>query len=104
MRTKIKEVNGIDWFDGAVMNCVWRGPRLRDVLAKAGISGSMVGEKGHIGYAAFACYEAPCQDDSWYGGSVGLERAMLEDGDCILALEVNLILYLERAELIITNR
>jgi hypothetical protein len=25
MRTKLKEVNGIDWFDGAVMNCKWTG-------------------------------------------------------------------------------
>jgi sulfite oxidase len=25
MRTKLKEVNGIDWFDGAVMNCKWSG-------------------------------------------------------------------------------
>jgi sulfite oxidase len=88
MRTKIKEVKGIDWFDGAVMNCVWKGPRLRDVLSKAGISDSMIGEKGYSGYVSFACYETPCQDDSWYGGSVSLERAMLEDGDCILALEV----------------
>lgn len=35
MRTEIKEVEGIDWFDGAVMNCKWRGPRLRDVLMDA---------------------------------------------------------------------
>ncbi|TLD35503.1 sulfite oxidase-like protein [Venturia nashicola] len=89
MRTKIKEVNGIDWFDGAVMNCVWRGPRLRDVLSRAGIQDLLMTEKGYIGHAAFACYETPCQDDTWYGGSITLERAMLEDGDCILALEMN---------------
>jgi sulfite oxidase len=88
MRTLLKEVNGIDWYDGAVMNCVWKGPRLRDVLSKAGIGETMVGEGAYNGYAAFACYETPCQDDSWYGGAVGLERAMMEDGDCILALEV----------------
>lgn len=89
MRTKIKEVNGIDWFDGAVMNCVWRGPRLRDVLARAGVHDSLMTEKGYSGHAAFACHETPCQDDSWYGGSITLERAMLEDGDCILALEAS---------------
>jgi sulfite oxidase len=34
MRTKLKEVNGIDWFDGAVMNCKWSGmlsPPFRDI-------------------------------------------------------------------------
>jgi len=38
MRTLLKEVQGIDWFDGAVMNCVWKGPRLRDVILAAGLS------------------------------------------------------------------
>lgn len=38
MRTKIKEVQGLDWFDGAVMNCKWTGPRLKDVLNRAEIS------------------------------------------------------------------
>lgn len=38
MRTMLKEVEGIDWGDGAIMNCTWRGPRVRDVLERAGIS------------------------------------------------------------------
>jgi sulfite oxidase len=93
MRTRIKEVDGIDWFDGAVMNCVWKGPRLRDILLKASIRGTMQdvrGEKvfGWKGNVACASNVALCQDDSWYGGSIPLERAMLDDGDCILALEV----------------
>ena len=37
MRTRIKEVQGIDWFDGAIMNCIWEGPRLRDILLRAGV-------------------------------------------------------------------
>ncbi|KAF4539321.1 Sulfite oxidase protein [Lasiodiplodia theobromae] len=37
MRTRLREVKGIDWFDGAAMCCVWRGPRLRDVLGAAGV-------------------------------------------------------------------
>ncbi|KAF2403144.1 sulfite oxidase, partial [Trichodelitschia bisporula] len=89
MRTLIKEVKGLDWADGAVMNCTWRGPRLRDVLAEAGVADSLVDEKGYKGWVSFACYETPCEDDSWYGGSVPLARAMDEDGDCILALEMN---------------
>jgi sulfite oxidase len=88
MRTEIKEVQGIDWSDGAIMNCLWKGPRLRDILLKAGIDDKMVSEKGYKGHVAFASYEKPCQDEAWYGGSVPLEMCMAIDGDAILALEV----------------
>lgn len=80
MRTEMKEVNGIDWFDGAVMNCKWRGPRLRDVLLSAGVE-----VEAHV---AFACHQTPCQDDEWYGASIPLARAMSEDADVLVALEV----------------
>jgi len=85
MRTLLKEVDGIDWGDGAVMNCQWRGPRLRDVLNKAGVSDHNM-EKTHV---AFACHQTHCQDDSWYGGSISLSRALSEDAEVILALEMN---------------
>ncbi|OCL09349.1 sulfite oxidase-like protein [Glonium stellatum] len=87
MRTKLKEVNGIDWFDGAVMNCRWRGPRLRDVLLKSGVK--IPRDKWSSAHVAFACFQTPCQDDEWYGASIELERAMREDADVILALEMN---------------
>jgi sulfite oxidase len=82
MRTLYKEVDGIDWGDGAVMNCRWRGPRLRDVLLRAepNIKG-----KAHV---AFASYSTKVQQDSWYGGSIELERGLSLDGEVILALEV----------------
>ena len=85
MRTQLKEVQGIDWFDGAVMNCKWRGPRLRDILqhAKPTLPSNT---KGHV---AMACYATPCQDDTWYGASIELSRALREDADVILALEMN---------------
>lgn len=85
MRTLLKEVDGIDWGSGAVMNCEWRGPRLRDILNRAEIE--IDGEKqGHV---AFACYQTEVQEDSWYGGSIELWRAMSEDRDVILALQMN---------------
>ena len=84
MRTFLKEVSGIDWGDGAVMNCTWKGPRLRDVLTEAGIK-LLVEKTGHV---AFASYYTKVQDDDWYGGSILLSRAMREDADVILALEV----------------
>lgn len=87
MRTLLKEVQGLDWFAGAVMNCCWRGPRLRDILLRAGLElGEEEMETAHV---AFACNAVPCQDDDWYGASIPLSRAMREDADVILALEMN---------------
>ncbi|KAL1644449.1 hypothetical protein SLS58_004363 [Diplodia intermedia] len=87
MRTEMKEVSGLDWFDGAVMNCKWRGPRLRDVLLKAGASvGVAEALDAHV---AFACHQNPCQEDEWYGASIPLSRAMSLDADVLLALEMN---------------
>ncbi|KAK5119858.1 hypothetical protein LTR85_007184 [Meristemomyces frigidus] len=87
MRTKIKEVQGIDWSDAAVMNCKWRGPRLSDILERAGIT--LTAEEQETAHVAFACYAAPCQEDTWYGSSTPLSRALRRDADIILALEMN---------------
>ena len=87
MRTKIKEVSGIDWFDGAVMNCKWTGPRLKDVLDRAKVS--LNSEEEKVAHVAFACYATPCQEDTWYGGSIPLHRALDVDKDVIVALEMN---------------
>ena len=84
MRTLLKEVNGIDWGDGAVMNCKWRGPKLKDVLNDAGINVQDL-KRAHV---AFACYQTRVQDSEWYGGSIELERALRDDADILIALEV----------------
>lgn len=89
MRTNLKEVSGIDWFDGAVMNCEWIGPKLRDVLIAAGLndSGETENDSFHV---QFACHAVPQQDADYYGASIPLGRAMNEDADVILAMEVYL--------------
>lgn len=90
MRTRIKEVAGIDWYDGAVMNCVWEGPRLRDVLMlAAGVHEVSAEAKEKQKHVQFASYGTKCQDDSYYGGSVPFERVMDPDMDVILALKMN---------------
>ncbi|KAH8702025.1 sulfite oxidase [Talaromyces proteolyticus] len=89
MRTESKEVQGIDWFDGAIMNCKWKGPRLRDVLIRAGIDGNQDILQDDGMYVAFGCYQVPCQDDWWYGASVKLGRCLGREFDVILALEMN---------------
>ncbi|EME81911.1 uncharacterized protein MYCFIDRAFT_215526 [Pseudocercospora fijiensis CIRAD86] len=40
-------------------------------------------------HVAFASYEAECQDDSWYGASIPLDRATRRDAEVVLALEMN---------------
>ncbi|KAJ5831770.1 sulfite oxidase [Penicillium riverlandense] len=88
MRTLLHEVEGIDWGDAAVMNCKWKGPRVRDILLRAGLRGAATDPNREM-HVAFACYQVKCQEDYWFGASVTLERCMREDGDAILALEVN---------------
>lgn len=84
MRTLIKEVQGIDWNDGAIMNCAWKGPRLKDVLNEAGVD---IGDC-KTAHVEFACHQAVCQQDDWYGASLELDRIMADDAEIILALEV----------------
>ncbi|KAF2703057.1 sulfite oxidase-like protein [Pleomassaria siparia CBS 279.74] len=87
MRTKLKEVSGIDWFDGAVMNCKWTGPLLKDVLEKAGIS--LDQGKCDDAHVAFACFQTQVQDDEWYGASIPLSRALDATSSVLLALSMN---------------
>lgn len=87
MRTKLREVSGIDWFDGAVMNCKWTGPLLCDVLQKAGVA--IDEDKWKDAHVAFACFQTPTQEDEWYGASIPLSRAMNPSASIILALGRN---------------
>ena len=97
MRTAVKEVSGIDWYDGAVMNCTWTGPLLADVLARAGVTASYKSpvEDGQqpLGtkslHVSFSSYAASTQKDSFYGGSVPLERALSPSSSVLLALSMN---------------
>ncbi|THC88731.1 hypothetical protein EYZ11_011819 [Aspergillus tanneri] len=94
MRTMLKEVQGIDWGDAAVMNCAWKGPRVRDVLRRAGVSDRVLDPDPDISlglglHVAFSCYQVPCQDDGWFGSSVPLERCWDVENDAVLALEMN---------------
>ena len=84
MRTLIKEVQGIDWNDGAIMNCAWKGPRVKDVLNEAGVD---IGD-WKTAHVEFACHQAVCQQADWYGASLELDRIMADDAEVILALEV----------------
>lgn len=92
MRTRIKEVAGVDWFDAAVMNCVFEGPRVRDVLLAAGLRDNQsLHDQVERKHVQFANNGGKVQEDDWYGGSVPFERAIDQDMDVILALKVCLL-------------
>jgi sulfite oxidase len=94
MRTRIKEVAGVDWFDGAIMNCVFEGPRVRDLLIAAGVrDGEDSQGQTKFQHVQFANYGGKVQHDDWYGGSVPFQRVMDPDMDVILALKVCLLLF-----------
>lgn len=84
MRTVVKEVDGLDWNDGAVCNCTWSGPLLADVLESAGLE--IRSEDGHV---CFDCWQTDVQDDDYYGASIPLTRCMDRSKKIILALEMN---------------
>lgn len=88
MRTLMKEVQGIDWADAAIMNCKWKGPRLRDVLLRAGLCVETADQESEF-HVAFASYQAKCQEDEWFEASVPLEMCLPAEREAILALEVS---------------
>ena len=100
MRTRIKEVSGVDWFDGAIMNCTFEGPRLRDVLLAAGVKDHdpLHGQE-NAQHVQFASYGSKTQEDDWYGGSIPFSRAIDMDMDVILAIKVCLLPSLARLEI-----
>ncbi|KAI1761609.1 molybdopterin binding oxidoreductase [Hypoxylon sp. FL1150] len=69
MRTVVREVQGID-----------------DILEKAGVA--EINEPEHF-HVAFASFQVECQEDSWYGASIPLSRALDPEKEVILALERN---------------
>lgn len=81
----IKKVNGVPWSDGVIANCRWGGVRLCDLLKRAGT----VADAGAL-HVCFESYATLCQDDSYYGASVPLARAMKEEEDILVAYEVTL--------------
>ncbi len=93
MRSRLKEVSGLDWGDGAVMNAEWTGPLLRDVLIYAGVrvqdKGSGGGDQDYEGlHVQMECNATKVQEDDWYGASIPLAVAMDPEREVLLALKV----------------
>lgn len=78
----VKRVHGVGWNDGVIANCSWGGVKLCDVLKYAGIQH----DNAHV---CFTSYATLCQDDTYYGSSIPVERAMNAENDVLLAFEMN---------------
>jgi len=78
----IKPVHGVPWADGVVANCRWGGLRLSDLLSSLGI-----GPDANL-HVCFESHATKCQDDSYYGASIPLVKALDSAGDVLLAYEV----------------
>ena len=81
----IKKVNGVPWKDGVIANCKWGGIRLRDLLLHCGVQDVPDGTQLHV---CFSSYATLCEDDTYYGASIPLERALDEAADVLIAFEV----------------
>lgn len=82
---KVKQVKGLNWGIAAISNATWGGAKLRDVLLAAGYSPDV---------AKWAChvqFEGLDKDvtGTTYGASIPLNKAVSEEGDVLLAYEMN---------------
>jgi sulfite oxidase len=81
---KDKSVEGLLWGQGTICNVRWGGVRLRDLLLQAKIRDVVHG----TAHACFASRVTACEEDDWFGASIPLEKALDENGDALLAYEV----------------
>ncbi|KAI4827804.1 hypothetical protein KUCAC02_031173 [Chaenocephalus aceratus] len=82
---KVKQVKGLNWGIAAISNATWGGARLRDVLLAAGYSPDVAQRAFHVQF------EGLDKDvtGTTYGASIPLNKAVNEEGDVLLAYEMN---------------
>jgi len=79
-----KEVKGLSWGLCAISTARWTGPRLRDVLLDNGLDPA----DAKVKHIHFTGLDAD-MTKSAYGASVPKAKALSEDGDVILAYQMN---------------
>ncbi|XP_028301843.1 sulfite oxidase, mitochondrial [Gouania willdenowi] len=82
---KVKLVKGLNWGIAAISNATWGGAKLRDVLLAAGYNPDVAQWAHHVQF------EGLDKDvtGTTYGASIPLKKAVSEDGDVLLAYEMN---------------
>jgi hypothetical protein len=85
-----KEVKGIKWGEGTLMNARWTGYRLLDILAAAGLARDKDGTEQKSLHVCFASEAAPTQAEPWYGSSVPLDMVLDPARSVLLATHVSI--------------
>ncbi|XP_029288391.1 sulfite oxidase, mitochondrial [Cottoperca gobio] len=82
---EVKQVKGLNWGIAAISNATWSGARLRDVMLAAGYGPDVAQRAFHVQF------EGLDKDvtGSTYGASIPLNKAVSEEGDVLLAYEMN---------------
>ncbi|XP_051933306.1 sulfite oxidase, mitochondrial [Hippocampus zosterae] len=81
----VKQVKGLNWGISAISNATWAGARLRDVLLAAGYDADAAQWARHVQF------EGLDKDvtGTTYGASIPVNKAIGEEGDVLLAYEMN---------------
>ncbi|XP_030585953.1 sulfite oxidase, mitochondrial isoform X2 [Archocentrus centrarchus] len=82
---KVRQVKGLNWGIAAIGNATWSGAKLRDVLLAAGYGPDVTQWARHVQF------EGLDKDitGTAYGASIPIGKAVSEDGDVLLAYEMN---------------
>ncbi|CAL8401475.1 unnamed protein product [Arctogadus glacialis] len=85
----VKQVKGLNWGIAAIGNATWSGALLRDVLREGGWGPEAAAVAG--GGARHVQFEGLDADASGttYGASIPLNKALSEEGDVLLAYQMN---------------
>lgn len=79
---RVKPAQGLAWDCGAIGTAVWTGVWLRDVLAAVGVDAAAA-KRGGLKHVQFLPLDPP------YDASIPMRQALDEDGDVLLAFEMN---------------
>ncbi|KAM0793062.1 hypothetical protein ACM66B_000548 [Microbotryomycetes sp. NB124-2] len=82
-----RDVEGLQWDKAAVANLQFTGALLRQVLADWGVSPEMVASRQDV-HVHFEC-DQRCEDDTFYGASIPLSKAMDETLPILIAYDMN---------------
>ncbi|XP_067287332.1 sulfite oxidase, mitochondrial [Pseudorasbora parva] len=81
----IKQVKGLNWGIAAISNATWSGARLRDVLLHYGFGPEVAAKAQHVQFEGLDMDVT----GTAYGASIPLNKAVSEEGDVLLAYEMN---------------
>ncbi|EGN98668.1 hypothetical protein SERLA73DRAFT_181241 [Serpula lacrymans var. lacrymans S7.3] len=82
-----RDPEGLMWSEATISNVRWAGLSLCDLLIFSGVSTEI--DKWENKHVCFASHAVACEQDSYFGASIPLAKAMDEKGDVILAYEMN---------------